>query len=259
MRMSRATLCVALALTLVWNFSLPHLTAQVNATATFSGQVTDQTSAPIGNATVKITSQETGAVITRETSSDGNYTIPLLKAGTYSIEVTASGFAPITRKNITLQIQQVGQEDFKLQVGGMEQQVTVEGGAPLLNTETTELGNVINQDSTEQLPLNGRNFSQLGYLVPGTNQGAPGGIRTQGNGNETQRAGAEIIADGARGSFNLFMIDGLDDRDQSVGTVKVFPNLESIEEFKVQIGNYDAQFASGGAVVNVVTKSGSNM
>jgi len=246
-------LCAAFAV-----FLASNVFAQVNATATFSGQVTDQTGAPIGNATVKITSQDTGAVISHQTSSDGNYTVPLLKAGAYSIQVTAPGFAPITRKNITLQIQQVGQEDFALQVGGIEQEVTVEGGAPLLNTETTELGNVINQEATEQLPLNGRNFSQLGYLVPGTNQGAPGGIRTQGNGNETQRAGAEIIADGARGSFNLFMIDGLDDRDQSVGTVKVFPNLESIEEFKVQIGNYDAEFASGGAVVNVITRSGSN-
>jgi outer membrane receptor protein involved in Fe transport len=257
MRISRAALCAAVAL--ASSFSLPRLAAQVNATATFTGQVTDQSGAAIVGATVKITAQDTGIVITRQTSGDGNYTVPLLKAGNYSIEVTAAGFAPNTRKNITLQIQQVGQEDFKLTVGGVDQQVTVEGGAPLLNTETTELGNVINKDSTEQLPLNGRNFSQLGYLVPGTNAGPPGGIRTQGNGNETQRAGAEIIADGARGSFNLFMIDGLDDRDQSVGTVKVFPNLESIEEFKVQIGNYDAEFASGGAVVNVITRSGGNM
>jgi len=258
MRISRAALCAALALTLASNFSLPRLAAQVNATATFTGQVTDQSGAAIIGATVKITSEETGIVITRQTSGDGIYTVPLLKAGTYTIEVRASGFAPNTRKNITLQIQQVGQEDFKLTVGGVDQQVTVEGGAPLLNTETTELGNVINSDSTEQLPLNGRNFSQLGLLVPGTAPGPIGGIRTQGNGNETQRAGAEIVADGSRGSFNLFMIDGLDDRDQSVGTVKVFPNLESIEEFKVQIGNYDAQFASGGAVINVVTRSGSN-
>jgi hypothetical protein len=257
MRISRAALCAAIALTLLSYFSLP-LAAQVNATATFTGQVTDQSGAAIVGATVKITSQETGVVITRQTSADGNYTVPLLKAGTYSIEVTVAGFAPNTRKNITLQIQQVGQEDFKLTVGGIDQQVTVEGGAPLLNTETTELGNVINRESTEQLPLNGRNFSQLGLLVPGTAPGPVGGIRTQGNGNETQRAGAEIVANGSRGSFNLFMIDGLDDRDQSVGTVKVFPNLESIEEFKVQIGNYDAEFASGGAVVNVITKSGSN-
>jgi Carboxypeptidase regulatory-like domain/TonB dependent receptor len=258
MRISRAALCAVFVLSLASNFSLTRLDAQVNATATFTGQVTDQTGAAVVGATVKITSQETGVVITRQTSGDGNYTVPLLKAGTYSIEVTASGFAPNTRKNITLQIQQVGQEDFKLQVGGVDQQVTVEGGAPLLNTESTELGNVINRDSTEQLPLNGRNFSQLGLLVPGTAPGPIGGIRTQGNGNETQRAGAEIVANGSRGSFNLFMIDGLDDRDQSVGTVKVFPNLESIEEFKVQIGNYDAEFASGGAVVNVITRSGSN-
>jgi outer membrane receptor protein involved in Fe transport len=235
-----------------------HVSAQVNATATFTGQVTDPAGGLVSGATVKITSQDTGIVTTRQTAADGSYTVPLLKPGTYSIQVTAGGFSPVTRKDIVLQIQQVGQEDFKLQVGGVDQQITVEGGAPLLNTETTELGNVINQESTQQLPLNGRNFSQLGYLVPGTNPGPPGGIRTQGNGNETQRAGAEIIADGARGSFNLFMIDGLDDRDQSVGTVKVFPNLESIEEFKVQIGNYDAEFASGGAVVNVITRSGGN-
>ncbi len=140
----------------------------------------------------------------------------------------------------------------------MQQQVTVEGGAPLLNTESTELGNVLTEHSTQQLPLNGRNFSQLALLVPGTNPGPVGGIRTQGNGNETQRAGAEIVASGSRGSFNTFMIDGLDDRDQSVGTVKVFPNLESIGEFKVQVGNYSAEFASGGAVVNVITRSGAN-
>ncbi len=257
MRISRAAMCAAVVLTLASNFSLPRMAAQVTS-ATFSGQVTDQTGAAILGATVKVTSKDTGIVTTRQTSSDGNYTVPLLKPGTYSIEVTAGGFAPVTKKDITLQVQQVDQEDFKLSVGGTQQQITVEGGAPLLNTETTDVGNVINQESTQQLPLNGRNFSQLGLLVPGTAPGPVGGIRTQGNGNETQRAGAEIVANGARGSFNLFMIDGLDDRDQSVGTVKVFPNLESIEEFKVQIGNYDAEFASGGAVVNVITRSGGN-
>jgi hypothetical protein len=237
---------------------LPRLTAQVNATASFSGRVTDPSGAVIAGATVKVTEQTTGIIVTRQTSSDGSYTIPLLKPGTYSIEVTATGFTLAAMKDITLQIQQVVQEDFKLSVGGTEQQIVVEGGAPLLNTVTTEVGNVINMESTEQLPLNGRNFSQLGLLVPGTAPGPVGGIRTQGNGNETQRAGAEIVANGSRGSFNTFMIDGLDDRDQSVGTAKVFPNLESIEEFKVQIGNYDAEFASGGAVVNVITRSGSN-
>ncbi len=232
--------------------------AQVNATGTFSGQVTDPSGAPVGNAQVKVTQQETGVSVTKQTAADGDYTVPLLKAGTYTLEVAAPGFKSEIRKDITLQIQQVAQQDFRLQVGEVQQQITVEGAAPLLNTESTEVGNVISEQSTQQLPLNGRNFSQLGLLVPGTNPGPVGGIRTQGNGNETQRAGAEIVADGSRGSFNTFMIDGLDDEDQSVGTLKVFPNLESIEEFKVQVGNYDAQFVSGGAVVNVITRSGGN-
>src|SRR3954453_24090428 len=234
------------------------LLGQVNATGTFSGQVTDPTGAAVPNAAVKVTDQQTGIVTSKQTASDGYFTVPLLKPGIYSIEVSAPGFSTALRKDVTLQIQQVIQEDFTLQVGNMQQQITVEGGAPLLNTESTELGNVLTEHSTQQLPLNGRNFSQLALLVPGTNPGPVGGIRTQGNGNETQRAGAEIVASGSRGSFNTFMIDGLDDRDQSVGTVKVFPNLESINEFKVQVGNYSAEFAGGGAVVNVITRSGGN-
>ena len=188
----------------------------------------------------------------------GYYSVPLLKPGIYTIQVSAPGFATMIRKNLVLQIQQTIRQDFRLEVGRVGQEVTVTSAAPLLNTESGEIGSVISQRSIEQLPLNGRNFSQLGLLVPGTNPGPIGGIRIQGNGNETQRAGAEIIADGSRGSFNNFMIDGMDDRDQSVGTIKVFPNLESIQEFQVQTGNYDAQFASGGAVVNVITRSGSN-
>ena len=235
-----------------------NLFGQVNATGTISGQVTDPAGAATPGAQVKITGEETGFSLVRKTGGDGYYTAPLLKPGVYSIEVTAAGFAAAVAKNLTVQINQIVQQDFKLQVGGVQQEVTVSAGAPLLNTESTEVGNVIGQTSIEQLPLNGRNFSQLGLLVPGTTPGPVGGIRQTGGGNETRRAGAEITTSGARGTFNLFTIDGLDDRDQSVGTLKVFPNLESISEFKVQVGNSDAEFATGGAVVNVITRSGSN-
>ena len=231
---------------------------QVNATGTISGQVTDASGGAVANAQVRVTDQESGVSVAKATSADGFYTIPLLKPGVYSAEVTARGFSTSIRKDLTLQIQQTLQQDFHMQVGGVNQEVTVTGGAPLLNTETVEVGNVIGEESTQELPLNGRNFSQLGLLVPGTTPGPVGGIRQTGGGNETKRAGAEITTSGARGTFNLFMIDGLDDRDQSVGTLKVFPNLESISEFKVQTGNSDAEFATGGAIVNVITRSGSN-
>ena len=248
--LTRAAAIMVLFSSLLW--------AQVNATGTISGHVTDESGGAIPNAEVKITNQATGVTITKHTSNDGFYTAPLLQPGTYSIVVTATGFASALRKDLSLQIQQVLQQDFQLQVGSIQQEVTVQGGAPLLNTESAEVGNVVSQEQVQQLPLNGRNFAQLGLLVPGTTPGPVGGIRQTKGGNETQRAGAEITTSGARGTYNLFMIDGLDDREQSVGTLKVFPNLEDIAEFKVQVGDADAEFATGGAVVNVITRSGSN-
>ena len=251
--MSKAFQPIRVAFAVVILLSAARLSGQVNATGTFAGQVTDAAGAAVPNAQVKVTDQAAGTSVTRTTGNDGYYTVPPLKPSVYSIEASAQGFSTAVAKDLTLQIQQVAQQDFKLQVGGIQQQVTVEAGAPLLNTESTEVGNVITQTSIEQLPLNGRNFSQLALLVPGTTAGPVGGIRQTSGGNETARAGAEVTTSGARTTFNLFMIDGLDDREQSVGALKVFPNLESIGEFKVQVGNSDAEFATGGAVVNVIT------
>jgi hypothetical protein len=188
----------------------PALSAQVDATGTVSGQVTDPADAAFANAQVAVVEQQTGVSVTKTTNAQGYYAVPLLKPGIYSIQVSAPGFVTVTRTNLVLQIQQTIRLDFKLQIGGVQQEAMVTGSAPLLNTESGEIGSVISRPSTEQLPLNGRNFSQLGLLVAGTNPGPVGGIRTQGNGNETQRAGGEIIADGSRGSFNTFMIDGID-------------------------------------------------
>lgn len=236
------------------------LVAQINATGTLSGQVTDTSGGAIVNAKVTVVEQEKGTSTSVTTGTDGYYIVPLLGPGTYTLEVTPPGLGLgiAKRANLVLEIQQTMRQDFQLGPAGVVEQVNVIGGTPLLNTDSAEIGNVIPRHSMQQLPVDRQNFSRLALLVPGTNPGPVGGIRTQGNGNETQRAGAEIIADGSRGSFNSFMIDGIDDRDQSVGTVKVFPNMESIEEFQVQVGNYSSEFASGGAVVNVLTRSGSN-
>jgi len=232
--------------------------AQSQSSGMISGHVTDPSGAAVGSATVAIAETETGVVTTTTTNSGGFYSENLLKPGVYSVKVTAHGFKVGVRPSLTLQVAQVLEEDFRLQVGNVSQTVTVTGGTPLLNTETTDLGNVISRDPLIQLPLNGRNFSQLALLVPGTNGGEVGGTRTTGNGNETQRAGANVVADGARATFNTYLIDGLNDNDQLIGTIKVVPNLEDVQEFKVQIGNYDAAYMSGGAVVNVTTASGSN-
>jgi hypothetical protein len=250
----RLWLVLLLALGLVG----PAAFAQVQASGTISGHVTDVTGASVAKASVVITETQTGVTTSTTTSSSGFYSVTLLKPGVYSIQVTVPGFDASISSNLTLQVAQVLQQDFQLKVGDVKQQVTVSAGAPLLNTETTDLGNVIERAPIIQLPLNGRNFSQLALLVPGTNGGEVGGTRTTGNGNETARNGANIVADGARSSFNTYLIDGLNDNDQLIGTIKVFPNLEDVQEFKVQIGNYDAEYMSGGAVINVTTASGSN-
>ena len=234
------------------------LWAQVNATGTFSGQVTDQGGGGVPNATVKVTEERTGVSDSR---TSGRRWL-LHRAVSQGRHLYRRGFGAGVqhrgREGPESDIQQVVQQNFKLQVGTIQQQVNVESTAPLLNTESMEVGNVITQTSIEQLPLNGRNFSQLALLVPGTTPGPVGGIRQTGGGNETKRDGAEITTSGGRGSFNMFMIDGLDDRDQVVGTIKIFPNLESIAEFNIQVANTDAEFATGAAVVNVITRSGSN-
>src|SRR6476661_5217708 len=110
--------------------STGSLRAQVNATGTFSGQVTDPSGAAISSAEVKVTDEGTAIVTTKQTAQNGYYTVPLLKPGSYSIEVSAAGFSTAVRRDVGLQIQQVVQQDFKLQVGNMQQEVTVEGGAP---------------------------------------------------------------------------------------------------------------------------------
>src|SRR6185437_10960539 len=225
--------------------------AQIQSTGTITGHVTDSSGAAVAKATVQITETETGVVTATATNSAGFYSENLLKPGVYSVKVIASGFKAEVRPNLTLQVAQVLAEDIQLQVGDVSQTVTVTGGTPLLNTETTDLGDVISRDPLIQLPLNGRNFSQLALLVPGTNGGEVGGTRASGNGNETQRAGANVVADGARATFNTYLIDGLNDNDQLIGTIKVFPDLEDIQEFKVQIGNYDAEYMSGGAVIKI--------
>lgn len=247
-------LVVVLGLTMISSIAL----AQVNSTGTISGRVIDSAGNVIAGADINIVEQQTNVENKFTTNDSGFYSAGFLKPGIYSIKVSANGFQSAVTSGLTLQVGQVLNQDFSLKVGQVSETVNVTTGAPLLNTESGELGNVISHEPVVQLPLNGRNFSQLALLVPGVNSGSVGGVRATGGGNETQRAGTSITANGARGSFNLYMINGIQNVDQSVGTAKVFPNLEDIQEFKVQIGNSDAQFAAGGAVVNVVTRSGSN-
>ncbi len=234
--------------------------AQV-ATSELSGTVLDSTGAAVGNA--KIIAVNNGTNIAHETVSDGigNYIIHLLPPGDYTITVEASGFRKLVQKGLTLQINQQAEMNFTLQVGQISDQVEVTAQAPLLESESSSLGTVVNEKLVNQLPLNGRNFIQLATLSPGVNGvgfSATGTIMS-GTRPDDRRPGTEIFSNGNREGSNNFLYDGIDDNERLTLSIVLRPAVEAVREFKIQTNLYSADVGrSSGAVVDVITKSGTN-
>jgi hypothetical protein len=179
--------------------------AQVD-TARLQGTVTDPQGAAAVGATVAITSVETGRASSTITNDLGFYSASALPPGRYLIEVTQQGFKKISRE-LDLQIGQVGVADFRLDVGDVTQTVTVEAGSPVINPADSTIGDVVESRQITELPLNGRNFTQLATLIPGVTRGNPTGSATgSGNNTETfrfgQAGGASLAVNGLRPQNN---------------------------------------------------------
>ena len=142
-------------------------------TATLTGDVRDETGAGVPQASVVVTSVATNIPLRTETSARGSYTLPGLKPGPYQVTVEKQGFQKTVRSGITLQVNQVARVDFTLKLGSIESVVEVIGAAPLLETETSSRGAVIDQKKIVELPLNGRDYNQLALLSPGVLAGTP--------------------------------------------------------------------------------------
>ena len=161
------------------------------------------------------------------------------------------------RDSVTLQVDQKARIDFTLEVGQVTETVNVTAGAPLVRSESAELGEVITERAVRELPLNGRNFAQLVYLAPGVTAGQVG-ENLSGASTFNPRAGANFNALGHHGNSNGWLVDGIDNKEYTFNTVIVQPSIESVREFKVLTGVYSAEFGRGAGVVSVSTKSGSN-
>ncbi|HEV8355757.1 MAG TPA: TonB-dependent receptor [Gemmatimonadales bacterium] len=242
---------------------VPGLASAQGVTGRIEGIITDNTGSVLPGATVTATHQGTNAVKSSVTSAHGGYVVTPLVAGPYRIRVEMSGFRPATAA-LTLAVNQVARMDFRLELGGLTEAVEVTGAAPLIEKSTSSLGVVIDTKQLETLPLNGRNFTQLATLSPGVNRGAPGGNADGSRGNtETFRygevGGGALSVNGMREQQNSFLLDGIDNNETLVNTVIFFPSVEALQEFRVITGNAPAEFGrSGGAVTNLVTKSGTN-
>jgi len=217
------------------------------------GRLADPSGAVLNNVKVSLTNQATGIDRTATTNTSGDYVFVEVQPGTYSIKFEQSGFTSSIRKDVTVEISQVVTLNMTLQVGQTKEVVEVTSEAPLVETTSTQMGAVVNSRSVSQLPLNTRDTYQLLSLQPGV-QSQTGTDLFYGS----DRAGV-VSVNGGRGRSNNFSVNGGDANDQFANLPAVQPTPDSIEEFRVLTNTFDAEYGrNSGAVVNVVTKSGTN-
>ena len=191
----------------------------------------------------------------------GRFEFTLLPIGRYTIKVSLQGFGDSETKGIRLETQQNREVDVALRLAGVQESLTVTGTAQVVEVDrrSASLGQVINSEQVAELPLNGRNFVQLGTLGPGAVKGEGAFFNNKGTTEVSIRGSTSISVQGMRENANDFLIDGIDNNELTAGAVSILPSVESIREFKVLTNSYSAEYGSrGGGTVLVSTKSGAN-
>ena len=250
-----------LLLFFVSSFSLHSLRAQTPGTGALTGTVKDPSGAVIPNATVTLTSVDTGQARTTMTGADGVYRFSLLPPGNYRVRIESSGFKPVEVPSVTVAVTETAVLDRNLEVGAQAQTVTVEGEVENIQTASSTLGTVVNTRSMESLPLSTRNYTNLLAMTAGANAGVA-------NSTTLGKSATGIAVNGADIGQNTYLQDGVavntwssTNTTQEGTNSGAFPtpNPDTIQEFKIQTGNYDAGYGRNpGANVNVITKSGTN-
>ncbi len=239
-------------------FLLAGATAQAPVTpGTIVGSVKDQQGAAAPGATVTITETNKGTVSSYATDPGGSFVAPFLIPGTYEVVVELAGFKKYLHRGVVLQVNQRARVDATLELGGLTEATEVVGLAPLTRTDSAELGEVIEERAVRELPLNGRNFASLVYLVPGVTAGQVG-ENLSGASTFNPRGASNFNALGSQANTNAWLVDGIDNNEFTFNTVIVQPTVESVREFKVLTGTFSAEFGRGAGVVSVSTKSGNN-
>ncbi|PYV11348.1 MAG: hypothetical protein DMG07_19465 [Acidobacteria bacterium] len=241
--MTRPTLGVVVAVLL-----LAGSAAAQTSTATLTGTVRDSSGAVLPGVSLVVTDTLRGTSQSTMSNDTGNYTIPALNPGTYSLAAELTGFKKFLQEGIVLQVNQVARIDTET--------VSVTAATPLLETDTSSRGSVIDQRKIVELPLNGRDYNQLALLSPGVLPGTPRLASVNFKG--------VLNVNGNRTFNNVFLLDGVDNisysnsfRGENVQLVQ--PSVDALQEFKIQTNAYSAEFGrSSGAVVNATIKSGTN-
>jgi hypothetical protein len=220
-------------------------------TASLEGDVKDASGAVVPGARVQVANIDTGVITRVQTGPDGRFIAPSLPAGPYSVIVEANGFKRVDRTGIVLQVNQTARIDLVMEVGALTETVEIRAEAPLLESTSSALGQVIENRSITDLPLNARNPYALVFLAPGV----IGNVAPQFN-------QANISINGGRPGANEILADGIPSSPPLVNPIQgftVYPSVDSVQEFKVQTNSYSAEFGrSSGGIINLVFKSGTN-
>ena len=224
--------------------------------STVTGTVRDATDASIPNAKVSVRNVETNVLASTVTDSTGNYVVPFLNPGTYTVIVEAQGFKTAVQPAFNLDLATKVRVDIHMEVGQVSQRVEVSAATPLLETDTATVGQVLTGEKMTQLPLLGRNYQALSQL-------APTAVAPVSNPTEVYQPGLSVgnyyqIA-GQRGSYTAYTIDGINSNAQLFQSQSVIPSLDSIREFKVQIHNFPAEYGRGTVQFTSTTKNGTNV
>jgi Carboxypeptidase regulatory-like domain len=217
------------------------------------GRVADPTGALLPGVNVTLTNEATSVSHNTQTNDTGDYSFPLIPVGTYRLEFDLAGFKKDVHRGVVLDLNQVVTLNAVMQIGATQETVEVSSEAPLVDTSSTQLGAIMDQKQVSTLPLNSRDTYQLLQLQPGV-QGVGGSDLFYGS----NQAGA-VSVNGGRGRSNNFNVNGGDGNDLFVNSPAIQPTPDSIEEFRVLSNTFDAEYGrNSGAVINVVTKSGTN-
>jgi hypothetical protein len=206
----------------------------------------------VPGATVVVHADATGQEKSIKTTGDGQYRVQYLVPGTYTVTVTASGFAPSVRSGIQLALSQQIHLDVSVSLGSTQQTVEVSAGQAVLQTESATLGTTVDTNRTVNLPLNGRKFNDLAVLTPGVRVSNP-------DNHSSSTAGSTIASNSGRGDWGAVQVDGVVMTNNRSAYVNSYPSVDAIEEFRVQTGNFSAEYGfSAGTNINVQLKSGTN-
>jgi hypothetical protein len=238
-----------------------HIARAQNISGAMLGNVTDPSGAPVSGAQVTITSAATNRATRLTTNAEGYFEANLLPPGLYAVKASFAGFKTALRDNVTLQVESRLRLDFALEIGDASSSISVTGEAPLVESETASLGQVVTNKEIEELPIKGRNVFDLAILSPGVqvNPRALGAVASSGDNDGPLFAMSDISINGGRYRTNDYLLDGVSIMLPENNNFAISPTPDGTQEFKVMTNSYGPQFGrSGGGVLNVVTKSGTN-